>query len=135
MRLYIDGELSVKQETFIPAALWFASEKCRQNTVVSEECFCLEGTYCNSFLRGLKFYGRLKDVYLNCIKDGKYVEIDDFSAEDVINLIKEKNMHLVNIDAHLDSSTYVTITKLSLEGEDVKLNFDTDIFDKIEFIV
>lgn len=38
MRAYLDGTLSKEQEIFLPQDLWFSTEECYDNTIVSEDC-------------------------------------------------------------------------------------------------
>ena len=60
MRAYLDGTLSVYQETFIPQDLWFSTEECNDNTIVSNDCICVSGLTCES---------KTEDKTLFCILD------------------------------------------------------------------
>lgn len=134
MRIYIDGKLSTKQETFIPATLWFATEDCDDNTEVSEECLCLDGLSCESCVEDNEFNCRWKGVEIRYYENGEEIETEDFSLEKFISLITEKKMRLENMDAYYDSSVNVTITGLSIVDGHQEYEFDINLADEIEFI-
>lgn len=134
MRIYIDGKMSTKQETFIPATLWFATEDCDDNTEVSEKCLCLDGLSCESCVEDNEFSCRWKGVEIRYYENGEEIETEDFSLEKFISLITEKKMRLENMDAYYDSSVNVTITSLSIVEGDKEYEFDVSLADEIEFI-
>jgi hypothetical protein len=134
MRIYLDGKLSTKQETFIPATLWFATEDCDDNTIVSEECLCLDGLTCESSVDGDEFSCRWKGVEIRYIENGEEIETEDFSLDKFVSLITEKKMRLENMDAYYDSDVNVTITGLSIVEGDKEYEFDVSLADEIEFI-
>lgn len=134
MRIYLDGKLSTKQETFIPAGLWFATENCDDNTEVSEECLHLDGITCESFVDGNEFSCRWKGTEIHYVENGEEIETEDFSLEKFISLITEQKMRLENMDAYYDSDVNVTITGLSIVEGDKEYEFDVSLADEIEFI-
>jgi len=134
LRIYIDGTLSTKQETFIPATLWFATENCDDNTEVSEECLCLDSLLCESCVDDLTFSARWKGVTLCYIKDGEEIDTEDFTLDFLVNIIKQKKMRLENMDAYYDDDVLVNITSLSIVDGDDEYRLDISLTDEIEFI-
>lgn len=134
VRIYIDGHLSTKQETFIPATLWFATENCDDNTEVSEECLCLDGLSCESSIDGNKFSARWKGVEIHYIENGEEIDTENFSLDKFVSLITEKKMRLENMDAYYDDDVFVTITSMSIVDGDNEYQFDVSLADEIEFI-
>ena len=134
MRIYLDGKLSTKQETFLPATLWFATENCDDNTEISEECLCLDGLWCESSVDDNEFSCRWKGVEIHYIENGEEIETEDFSLDKFVSLITEKKMRLENMDAYYDSDVFVTITGLSIVDGDNEYEFDVSLADEIEFI-
>ena len=134
MRIYLDGKLSTKQETFLPATLWFATEDCDDDTYVSEECLCLDGLTCESCVNGNEFSCRWKGVEIRYIENGKEIETEGFTLDKFISLITEKKMRLSNMEAYYDSDVNVTITGLSIVDGDDRYDFDVSLADEIEFI-
>lgn len=135
MRIYIDGVLSTKQDTFLPTTLWFATEDCDDNTCISYQCMCLDGISCESSMRDNKFTCRWKGVEIHYIdNDGEEVETEDFTVSEFMDFIKAKNMRLVNMDAYFDIDVDVKITKLTLVDYIDEVEFDLNLIDEIEFI-
>jgi uncharacterized protein YacL (UPF0231 family) len=134
MRVYLDGKLSTKQETFLPAGLWFATENCDDNTEVSEECLRLDGITCESSVDGNEFSCRWKGTEIHYVKNGEEIETEDFTLEEFVSLITEKKMRLENMDAYYDDEVNVTITGLTIVEGDKEYEFDVSLADEIEFI-
>ena len=134
MRIYLDGKLSTKQETFLPATLWFATDNCDDNTEVSEECLCLDGLFCESCVEDNEFSCRWKGVEIHYDENGEEIETENFTLDKFISLITEKKMRLENMDAYYDSDVFVTITGLNIVDGDKEYDFDVSLADEIEFI-
>ena len=135
MRAYIDGILSTHQDVFIPEDLWFATEDCDDNTVVSEDCICLSGLTCESSVNDGEFSCRWKGVEVTYIDDtGKEVETEDFTVGEFFEMIENKSMRLVNASAYFDTDVDVRITEFVLVDGESEEEFDTSLIDEIEFI-
>lgn len=86
MRAYLDGTLSKEQEIFLPQDLWFSTEECYDNTIVSEDCICVSGLTCESKTENKEFSCRWKGVVLTYINnDGKEIETEDFTVDKFLN--------------------------------------------------
>lgn len=134
MRIYLDGKLSTKQETFLPEDLWFATEDCDDNTEVSEECLRLTGLCCESCVDGYEFSVRWKGTEVHYVENGEEIETEDCSLEKFVSLITEKKMRLENMSAYYDSDVNVTITGLTIVEGNKEYKFDVSLADEIEFI-
>lgn len=136
MRAYIDGTLSTLQETFIPEDLWFATDDCDDNTIVSETCMCLSGLTCESSVEENDFACRWKGVVLTYINEnGDEIETEDFTVKEFIQMIKDRNMKLVNASAYFDTNVNMKITELLLADNENKIELDVGEVEEIEFIV
>ena len=133
MRAYIYGNLSTKQECFLPSSLWFANNDCEDTFKISENCIRLDGLELEGAADENSFACRWKGVELCHINNNEYEETENFTVEQFSNIIKEKNMRLVNMDAYFDTSVNVTITSFELVDQ-TSLEFDTNLIDKIEFV-
>ena len=132
MRVYIDGTISTKQETFIPATLWFATDDCDENTVISEDCICLEGIECESFVEGNEFSCRWKGAELGMLdKDGNEIFTEDFTIKDLLNIIKK--MRLANMSAFYDEPNITNITSLTFADANERHDFDLSLVDEVDF--
>ena len=130
MKVYIEGKLSADMDTFIPEELWFSTEDCEDNTVVSESCFCLSGEYCESSVHDdITFSCRWKGAELSYIKDGKRIDTEDFKIDDVFKMMEEKNMRITNISAYYDDTVYVQLTNISIEDGNISKEFDMELVD------
>ena len=135
MRIFMDGTLSEKQGCFLPCELWFATEDCEDNTIVSEDCLCLSGHECESSVDGTKFSCRWKGVSLIYVNDdGEEIDTEDFTYEEFINILKERNMTLQNMSANFDTDVDATITELMVCDADGDHDFDVSDAETIEFI-
>ena len=135
MRAYIDGVLSTTQETFIPEDLWFATNDCEDNTIVSKDCLCLSGLTCESSVENKEFSCRWKGVEIRYINsDNQEIETEDFSVEEFLQTIQEKNMRLVNMSAFFDTNVNTTITEFLLVDNESEVRFDIALIDTIELI-
>ena len=135
MRAYINGQLSNSQDTFLLASLWFASEDCEDNMEISDKCIRIDGLFVEGTSDTDEFSCRWKGVELCYVNsEGEYIETEDFTVEEFQNLIKEKNMRLVNGDAYFDSNVDVKITEFKLV-EEKEFELDVNLIDEIEFIV
>ena len=95
MRAYLNGTLSVNQETFIPQDLWFSTEECNDNTVGSDNCICVSGLTCESKTEDKEFSCRWKGVLLTYVNaEGKEIETEDFTVDEFLKIIKDKKMRL-----------------------------------------
>lgn len=127
MRAYLNGTLSVCQETFIPQDLWFSTEECNDNTVVSEDCICVSGLTCESKTEDKEFSCRWKGVILTYVNnEGKEIETEDFTVDELLKMIKDKNMRLTNVE--------VMLTKLLFVEKDKETELDIRLVDEVEFI-
>ena len=136
MRIYIDGNLSVPQKSFLPETLWFANENCEDTDYVQGDCICLEGHEIESCISddGLSFSCRWKGVDLcRNNEDGERYDTEEWEIEEFMQLIAEKGMKLVNMDAYLDTNVKVTITELVIMYGDEKIVFDNDLIQTIVF--
>lgn len=135
MRAYLDGSLSTYQETFIPQDLWFSTEKCNDNTIVSDDCICVSGLTCESKTEDNEFSCRWKGVVLTYVNnEGKEVETEDFTADELLTIIKDKNMRLTNISAFFDTDVEVMLTKIVFVEKDKETELDMKIVDEVEFM-
>lgn len=135
MRAYLNGTLSVYQETFIPQDLWFSTEECNDNTVVSEDCICVSGLTCESKTEDKEFSCRWKGVILTYVNnEGKEVETEDFTADELLTIIKDKNMRLTNISAFFDTDVEVMLTKIIFVEMDKETELDIKLVDEVEFM-
>lgn len=135
MRAYLNGTLSVYQETFIPQDLWFSTEECNDNTVVSEDCICVSGLTCESKTEDKEFSCRWKGVVLTHINnEGKEVETEDFTIDELLTIIKDKNMRLTNISAFFDTDVEVMLTKIIFVEKDKETELDIKLVDEVEFM-
>lgn len=132
MRAYIDGTLSTHQDCFLPDALWFSSDE-DFDFVVNEKTIRLDGLECESGIENNEFSCRWKGVEVCYIKDGEYTETEDITVKEIIDMIKEKNMVLINMEAYYDTSVNVKLTKLKLV-DDKECEFNTDSMCEIEFV-
>lgn len=132
MRAYIDGTLSTHQDCFLPDTLWFSSDE-DFDFVVNEKTIRLDGLECESGIENNEFSCRWKGVEVCYIKDGEHTETEDITVEEIINMIKEKNMVLINMEAYYDTSVNVKLTKLKLVDE-IECEFNTDSMCEIEFV-
>ena len=137
MRAYIDGELSeVQKDTFFIVSLWFANEECEDNTEVSENCFRLDGIFTESTSDVELFASRWKGVTLCYVnEEGVYTETEDFTLEYLDNMIKEKNMRVVNADGYPSVDATAIIKEFKLVDGENELVIDPELIDEIEFIV
>ena len=135
MRAYIDGALHPDQETFIIEDLWFATNDCDDNTIVSETCMCLSGLHCESNITNKYFYCRWKGVLLTYINDdGVEIETEDFTVKEFLKMLEDKDMKLVNANAYFDKDVNAKILKLLLVDNDYEESIDVSEVDEIEFI-
>lgn len=135
MRAYLDGTLSKEQEIFLPQDLWFSTEECNDNTVVSEDCICVSGLTCESETENKEFSCRWKGVVLTYINnDGKEIETEDFTVDEFLKMIKDKNMRLTNMSAFFDTDVDVMLTKLVFVEKDKETELDIKLVDEVEFI-
>lgn len=137
MRIYIDGTFSTLQKTFLPEALWFANLSCEDTDYVQENCICLEGHEIESSIAedGMSFSCRWKGVDLcRCDEGGERYDTEDWTIEEFMQLVNEKGMKLVNMDAYLDCDTKVTITELTIVDGDDKVIFNNDLIQTVEFL-
>lgn len=135
MRAYLDGTLSKEQEMFLPQDLWFSTEECNDNTVVSEDCICISGLTCESKTEDKEFSCRWKGVILTYVNDeGKEVETEDFTVDEFLKMIKDKNMRLTNMSAFFDTDVEVMLTSLVFVEKDKEIEFDISLVDEVEFI-
>lgn len=132
MRAYIDGTLSTHQDCFLPDTLWFSSDE-DFDFVVNEKTIRLDGLECESGIENNEFSCRWKGVEVCYIKDGEYTETEDITVKEIIDMIKEKNMVLINMEAYYDTSVNVKLTKLKLV-DDKECEFNTDSMCEIEFV-
>ena len=137
MRIYMNGTLSKKQDTFIPSALWLANDCAEDNDLPSEDCIYLEGLECECTKEGLKWSCRWKGVELTNEKE--YGE--DFDLADLLVMIKERKLKLANMDAYYDTDVEVKVDSIMvLDGDwgtEVYLEKDFGeefIQEEIEFI-
>lgn len=135
MRAYLDGTLSKEQEIFLPQDLWFSTEECNDNTIVSEDCICVSGLTCESKTENKEFSCRWKGVVLTYINnDGKEIETEDFTVDELLEMIKDKNMRLTNMSAFFDTDVDVMLTKLVFVEKDKETELDIKLVDEVEFI-
>ena len=135
MRAYLNGTLSVYQETFIPQDLWFSTEECNDNTVVSEDCICVSELTCESKTEDKEFSCRWKGVILTYVNyEGKEVETEDFTVDELLTIIKDKNMRLTNISAFFDTDVEVMLTKIIFVEKDKETELDIKLVDEVEFM-
>lgn len=135
MRAYLNGTLSNKQETFIPQDLWFSTEDCDDNTIVSEDCICLSGLTCESKVEDKEFSCRWKGVLLTYADErGNEVETEDFAIKEFIQILQEKRMKLVNASAYFDTDVNMKITELILVDANSEIVFDVSEVEEIEFV-
>lgn len=114
MRIYMNGTLSKKQECFLPSAIYLANDKADDNDIASENCIQLEGLECECSHEGLEWSVRWKGVTLANEKEFD----EDFTKEQVLALIKERNLKLANMDAYISNEAEVTVESISiLDGE------------------
>lgn len=132
MRAYIGGTLSTNQDCFLPASLWFTSDE-DFDFIVNEKTIRLDGLEIESSVGINEFTCRWKGVEVCYIKDGEHTETEDITVEEIINMIKEKNMVLINMEAYYDTSVNVKLTKLKLV-DDKECEFNTDSMCEIEFV-
>ena len=134
MRVYIDGTISTKQKTFLPATLWFSTEDCDDNTEISEDCICLEGIECESCVEGNKFTCRWKGAELGALdEDDDEAFTEDFTVKDFLEIIKTKKMRLTNMSAFYDEENVAKITNLTFVDADREHDFDLSLVDEIDF--
>lgn len=135
MRAYLDGTLSKEQEIFLPQDLWFSTEECNDNTIVSEDCICVSGLTCESKTENKEFSCRWKGVVLTYINnDGREIETEDFTVDEFLKMIKDKNMRLTNMSAFFDTDVDVMLTKLVFVEKDKETELDIKLVDEVEFI-
>lgn len=135
MKAYIDGVLSTAQETFIPEDLWFATNDCEDNTIVSKDCLCLSGLTCESSVENKEFSCRWKGVEIRYINsNNQEIETEDFTVEEFLQMIQDKNMRLVNMSAFFDTNVDVTITQFTLVENEKEYIVDCNLIDTIEFL-
>ena len=135
MRAYIEGNLSVEQEMFLPEDLWFANEKCDDNTIVSKDCMSLSGLTCESTVENKEFFCRWKGVVVTYITDdGVEIETEDLAVKEFIKLLQERKMPFVNASAYFDSDVNVKFTKLILTDNINKIELDISKVEEIEFV-
>lgn len=137
MRAYVDGQLSeVQKDSFFIVSLWFANEDSEDNMEISENCFRLDGIFTESTSDVELFSSRWKGVTLCYInEDGVYTETEDFTLEFLDNMIKEKNMRVVNADGYPSVDVTATIKEFKLVDGENELVIDPGLIDEIEFIV
>lgn len=135
MRAYLDGTLSKEQEIFLPQDLWFSTEECYDNTIVSEDCICVSGLTCESKTENKEFSCRWKGVVLTYINnDGKEIETEDFTVDELLKMIKDKNMRLTNMSAFFDTDVEVILTRLLFVEKDKEIELDIKLVDEVEFL-
>lgn len=142
MRAYIDGNLSrpnnepvLDGDCFIPSTLWFANTEDDYDLEVSETCLRLDAQLTESGVQDSEFSCRWKGIEICYINDdGVYIETEDFTLEDFVEIIKEKNMNLVNMEAYYDADVNVRLTSLLLVDKGMKYEFDVSNLDEIEFV-
>lgn len=148
MRAYIDGKVTRQDglplkdnHCFLPAGLWFNNPEEEFDWEITDNCIRLDGLSCESSVdkETNTFTCRWKGVEL-CYIDhiNGHTETEDFEIEKFKEIIEEKNMRLVNMDAYYDNySLNVEITNLVLidnDENDTSYEFNTNLIDKIEFI-
>lgn len=135
MRAYLDGTLSKEQEIFLPQDLWFSTEECYDNTIVSEDCICVSGLTCESKTENKEFSCRWKGVVLTYINnEGKEIETEDFTVDELLKMIKDKNMRLTNMSAFFDTDVEVILTRLLFVEKDKEIELDIKLVDEVEFL-
>ena len=142
MRAYIDGELSrpndepVKNGScFIPDTLWFANEEDDYDLEISKTCLRLNAMIPESGVHDSEFSCRWKGIEICYINDnGEYIETEDFTIKELLEIIKEKNMSLVNMEAYYDGDINVKLTHLLLVDREMEYEFDISNVDEIEFV-
>lgn len=135
MRIYIEGTLSVAQETFLPDELWFSNDECEDNTLTSKNCVCLYGESVDSYVEGKTFTVRWKGVILEKMDNGTIVEINNPAVNEVLAYLKANKMRLTNMTASYDTNVKVNITKFILEDYENRQIFDNEKIDEIEFVI
>lgn len=114
MRIYIEGTLSTPQECFLPCDLFFANENVEENDTPSKDCVMLTGMWCESAIDGTNFSCRWKGVAME--DDVDYGE--DFTKQDFLDRVKERNLTLANMSANFDTNVDVKVTSIMiLDGE------------------
>lgn len=135
MRAYLNGRLSCHQETFIPQDLWFSTEECSDNTVVSDDCICVSGLTCESKTEDKEFSCRWKGVILTYVNNkGKEIETEEFTVDEFLKMIKDKNMRLTNMSAFFDTDVDVMLTELLFVEKDKETEFDIKLVDEVELV-
>lgn len=135
MRAYIDGTLSVTQNCFLPASIWFYNPDEGFNEEISYKCIRLDGLEVEGGVEGTEFGCRWKGVelcYTN--EDGEYIETENFTFEDLTNLIETRKLSEINMDAYYDTNVKAKITKLKLVNGDKSFEFNSEDLNEIEFI-
>lgn len=134
MKLYLSGNMSKELETFLPSTLWLSNEKCENNTEPNENYIRLEGVSCECTKDDKSGWScRWKGVTLTNEKE--YGEV--FTKEFLLNLIKERNLTVTNMDACYSEDVEIEITSIMLlDGEwGTETYLDKGLFsEKIEFI-
>ena len=135
MRVYISGKLSKPyQQSFLPAGLWFATED-NEDLEVSETCIRLDGHLIECAMEGDEFSCRWKGVDLCFLdEDGTYIETESFTVKEFMDIIKDNNMRLINMDVYCNSDTDIEITNVKLIDMYSEFDLDEKLIDKIEFV-
>lgn len=137
MRAYINGKLSTPQECFLPAGLWLANTSDDYDLDISENVLRLDGIEIESSLDEdkTKFTCRWKGVSLVDVdENGNITDKEIYNIEDLLKIIKSKNMSLVNMDAFFDTKVKAAITSIELVDSVSDFSFDLSSVEPIEFI-
>lgn len=129
----ITGKISTAQD-FVLQNIWFANEDAEENDVPNENCIGLESTglYDYEFDENdpTIFSIRWKGVYLiTADEDGEEQYTEEWTAEQLVAMIKEKGLSIQNLSAMFDEDTDVVITSITLEDENGKFAFTDEMLE------
>lgn len=97
MRLYANGKVSNGEESeFVLSDLCFATDSCNDPTIPDEDCLILSGQTCKGSVEGNNWDCRWKGI------DVLYGDGIEYSASEVLEIIKAKNMRLRNCEGYIE---------------------------------
>lgn len=147
MRIYIEGNLSQKQDSFILSTLFFGNTEGSleyETDYISRNCFSLEADECECALsdNGTHFSARWKGVTTGIEENNEIILLDDgdIALDKIIKMIQENHKKIVNGSAYYDTDVTCILESLCIQQStpfgEMKYKFDPRIINTpIEFKV
>lgn len=122
MKIYIEGNLSRRQQNFLMKRIFFASDKTYPKKLIGGDCFALEGQKCEACLSDdkTKFFCEWDGVNIKTeMYDG-----ETFNTSIIVTLLEDGKYKMAGVDAEYDTAVQVTITFLEIRDGIFSIKLD-----------